>query len=265
MKYTIDQLITEKTENKYLFFWGHQPNKDGSISKTCFSQWWLSSFEVNKIIYKSFPIFYNSVGSDEIDYLFFLINAKLIRRDSALVINLNDKLAIQDRRMRSIRKAQKAGIIIEEVNKFDEFWNEILTPNLQSRFGVKPVHTINEIKSLANSFPTNIRQFNAYHNGDIVAGTTIFETTTVAHAQYISANIDGRNSGALDLLFYKLIDQTFAHKNYFDFGISNENNGLTINKGLLDWKEGVGGRAFSHNFFEIETNNYIKLETLLND
>jgi ribA/ribD-fused uncharacterized protein len=53
MKYTIDQLITEKTENKYLFFWGHQPNKDGSISKTCFSQWWLSSFEVENITYKT--------------------------------------------------------------------------------------------------------------------------------------------------------------------------------------------------------------------
>ncbi|MEN2401368.1 NADAR family protein [Flavobacterium sp. MC2016-06] len=53
MKYNIDKLITEKQENKYLFFWGHQPNKDGSISKTCFSQWWLSSFEVENVSYKT--------------------------------------------------------------------------------------------------------------------------------------------------------------------------------------------------------------------
>jgi hypothetical protein len=217
---------------------------------------------INKIIYKSFPIFYNSVGSDEVDYSFFLINAKLIRRDCALVINLNDKVPIQARRMRSIKKAQKAGIIIEEVNRFDDFWNEILTPNLLSRYGVKPVHTLDEIKSLAKSFPTNIRQFNAYMNGVIIAGTTIFETTNVAHAQYISANIDGRNTGALDFLFYELIEHVFEHKNYFDFGISNENNGLTINYGLLDWKEGFGGRTFSHDFFEIETCNYVKLKTI---
>jgi ribA/ribD-fused uncharacterized protein len=25
---------------KWCFFWGHTPSKDGSISKTCFSQWW---------------------------------------------------------------------------------------------------------------------------------------------------------------------------------------------------------------------------------
>lgn len=31
---------------KYLFFWGHQPNADGSVGKGCFSQWFEASFEV---------------------------------------------------------------------------------------------------------------------------------------------------------------------------------------------------------------------------
>lgn len=50
MKYNINAIAPE---SKFLFFWGHQPNKDGSISKTCFSQWWLSSFEVDNVIYKT--------------------------------------------------------------------------------------------------------------------------------------------------------------------------------------------------------------------
>lgn len=50
MKYKIVDIAPE---SKFLFFWGHQPNKDGSISKTCFSQWWLSSFEVEGITYKT--------------------------------------------------------------------------------------------------------------------------------------------------------------------------------------------------------------------
>jgi ribA/ribD-fused uncharacterized protein len=50
MKYTIEDIAPE---SKFLFFWGHQPNKDRSISKTCFSQWWLSSFEVDKVVYKT--------------------------------------------------------------------------------------------------------------------------------------------------------------------------------------------------------------------
>lgn len=38
----------EKKENvKYLFFWGHAPSKDGQTTKSCFSQWWKSSFVVD--------------------------------------------------------------------------------------------------------------------------------------------------------------------------------------------------------------------------
>lgn len=53
MKYSIEKLIVENNENKFLFFWGHQPSKDGSIIKTCFSQWWKSSFTTNSVEYKT--------------------------------------------------------------------------------------------------------------------------------------------------------------------------------------------------------------------
>lgn len=32
---------------KYLFFWGHQPSRDGSITASCLSQWWPSPFTVD--------------------------------------------------------------------------------------------------------------------------------------------------------------------------------------------------------------------------
>lgn len=39
---------------KFLFFWGHQPSKDGQITASCFSQWWESSpFLVEGITYTS--------------------------------------------------------------------------------------------------------------------------------------------------------------------------------------------------------------------
>ena len=56
MKYKREQLIKdfrEKKRIKYLFFWGHTPNKDGSIGKSCFSQWWVAPFKVNGITYKT--------------------------------------------------------------------------------------------------------------------------------------------------------------------------------------------------------------------
>lgn len=35
----------------YLFFWGHTPAKDGAVTKSCFSQWFVSPFTVDGIVY----------------------------------------------------------------------------------------------------------------------------------------------------------------------------------------------------------------------
>ena len=36
---------------EYLFFWGHQPNKDGSVGKSCLSQWYPAPFEISGVRY----------------------------------------------------------------------------------------------------------------------------------------------------------------------------------------------------------------------
>ena len=48
----LDRLAQEHRV-KYLFFWGHQPSKDGVITKSCLSQWWLADFVVADITYRS--------------------------------------------------------------------------------------------------------------------------------------------------------------------------------------------------------------------
>lgn len=56
MTYTLNWLIERYGSGekiKYIFFWGHQPKKDGSIYESCFSQWWESSFEVDGMTYKT--------------------------------------------------------------------------------------------------------------------------------------------------------------------------------------------------------------------
>lgn len=37
----------------YLFFWGHQKSADGSITASCFSQWWTIKFNIEGITYNS--------------------------------------------------------------------------------------------------------------------------------------------------------------------------------------------------------------------
>lgn len=53
-EYDLNNLISEYTAGKnleYIYFWGHHPKKDGSISKSCFSQWWKSSFNIGHVKY----------------------------------------------------------------------------------------------------------------------------------------------------------------------------------------------------------------------
>ncbi len=56
MKYsnqTIKESFNREEKLKFLFFWGHQPNKDGSVGKGCFSQWWPSEFTINNVLFKT--------------------------------------------------------------------------------------------------------------------------------------------------------------------------------------------------------------------
>ncbi len=56
MKYNLNW-IKQKAESeehiKYLYFWGHRPSKDGTITASCLSQWWECEFVVDDILYKS--------------------------------------------------------------------------------------------------------------------------------------------------------------------------------------------------------------------
>jgi len=39
--------VAQENRVKYLFFWGHQPERDGSAGAGCLSQWWPQAFEAD--------------------------------------------------------------------------------------------------------------------------------------------------------------------------------------------------------------------------
>ena len=157
------------------------------------------------------PNIYKTYPSDEINYLMFKLDAKLIKRETSSSILISDKLKIQPNRLQGKKKADKLNLIIKEEETFNDFWNLVLIPNLKETYKAKPVHSIKEISLLKERFPKNIRQFNVYYKDKIVAGATIFETQKVAHVQYISANNEKQKLGSLDYLFEDLINNIFKN------------------------------------------------------
>lgn len=221
---------------------------------------YLESASIQQFTLKPIPKIYHRYPADEMDYLLFLLKADLIKVDLSSAILQTTALKIQSNRLEGVKKARKQNLQIHKTDQFEQFWNEILIPNLMEQHKTKPVHGLSEIQDLANKFPKNIHQYEVLNGDKIVGGCTIFDTATTAHVQYISADKDRQQLGTLDFLFQYLIEEEFADKRYFDFGSSNENNGLNVNKGLLYWKECFGGRGVVYPTYQIETKNHYLLE-----
>jgi len=222
----------------------------------------LKENNIEKLHFKTLPAIYSLKPAEEILYALFLADAKLVRRDSLSVIDLSQENSMSKIRKRGFQKGISNQLTIKEETHFELFWNEVLIPNLNKKHQANPVHSAEEISYLKRYFPENIHQFNVYLEDKIVAGTTVFETDTTAHCQYISKNENQENLGSLDYLYHYLIRERFAQKRFFDFGISNENQGRKLNEGLSYWKESFGASTIIHDFYELETDNYTKLNDI---
>lgn len=222
----------------------------------------LVELQIPRFKYKRIPGFYNTLPDSEVDYALFLLDARLYRRDCASAVAQADRLPLRKGHHSALVRARKLGVCIVQEASFQNFWECVLSPRLGDRYGAKPVHTLEEISRLAKRFPDQIKQFSAYLGDEIVAGMTVYETPTVAHVQYSAASEKGRQIGAQSYLANSLIEH-YRDKQFFDFGISNENGGRALNRGLQEWKEGFGARSFSHDFYEITTANYHQLESII--
>lgn len=215
---------------------------------------------IKKLDIRIIPTFYNSLPSDELEYVLYKAGASLVKRDVILLIDYQNKLRFQKNRREGINKAKRKNLIVKVDGDYEAFWNKILIPNLKEKHNSSPVHSLDEIKLLAARFPNHIKQVNVYQDDKIVAGTTVFLTKKVIHPQYVSANSNKNELGSLDVLYNFIIDHFIAGRNYFSFNTSSEENGKLLNEGLLFWKESCGARPHVFNNYEINTDTYKTLE-----
>ena len=213
---------------------------------------WLRENGISKVVYKVLPWIYQQYPSEEDLYaLTWKCKAQLISRDISSSIVIDNKLKFAESRKSGIRKALSLNIEVGESNDVDGFWH-VLEDNLGNRYNAKPVHTSSEMKLLMSRFPNNIRLYVAKMNGEIVGGTLIYVTPQVVHTQYISASVEGKKHGALDLLFDYIINKVYANCRYFDFGKSTEQGGAYLNEPLIFQKEGFGGRGVCYDWYQWE-------------
>lgn len=206
---------------------------------------------IRQIIYKAIPHIYHRQPAEEDLYALFLHKAVLTERNISSTVCLPHRTAYSELRKRGIAKAIKNGLHVEKAADYSDFW-QILDDNLQARYGKHPVHSLAEITLLKESFPDEIHLFTVKDTaGNTVAGCLIFEMPNVVHVQYIAASEEGKNKGAVDLVIDYILSTAYPQKTYFDYGTSNENNGLYLNKHLIRHKEGFGARGTVYDIYTI--------------
>lgn len=211
---------------------------------------WLIAAGANKLIYKPVPHIYHRVPSEEDLYALHRLGAKTTRVDVSTTIQQNTRLPLAKGRKHAIGKAKKAGISVQKSDDYASFW-QMLTRNLEDRHAVKPTHSLQEMQLLASRFP-QIQLYLAYLADEPVAGVVVYDYAQATHTQYIGLTDAARETGALDALLEHLISEAFAHKPYFNFGISTCNRGLSFNEGLAAQKEMFGGRTTILQWLELE-------------
>jgi hypothetical protein len=210
------------------------------------------SMGLKELVYKPVPTIYAQVPSEEEQYALFLHGAVTDVVNISSTVSLVAPLGYNENTRRNIRKAVKAGVTVDYSTDLAAF-HKILADLLMNRYNTQPVHTLAELEKLAAAFPENIRLLLAYQDGVAVAGSLLYITPTVVHAQYIAASEQGKACDALSVLFDRAISESAAMgKRYFDFGTCNEQRGLYLNEGLVRQKNGFGGRGIAYPSFLIK-------------
>lgn len=206
-----------------------------------------------RLTYKVVPYIYQSTSGQDDLYALFRLGGRRYRCDLSATVDLANRHVPAERRKRGVKKALKAGVTIETGKQVVERLWRVLEDNLAQRYNEKPVHTAEEILLLHSLFPKEIEFVTACQGSEVLAGTVLFHSLMVTHAQYIASTAAGRAISALDAVFdYCIGVAKQQERRYFDFGTSNERNGQYLNTGVYQFKREFGAGGVVYESYELD-------------
>lgn len=211
---------------------------------------WLRGQDVRTLLYKPVPHIYHCVPAEEDLYALFRHGASLIRRDVSSTLDMARRCPMRHGRKSQLKRGRKI-FVVRESRDYSAFM-DLVSFSLNAKYHVAPTHTKEELELLAGRFPRNIRLFGAYRENQLCAGVLIYESTNVAHAQYIAGDDAAKREGALDCIFDEILERQYSSIRYVDWGISTEQAGQYLNSGLAQNKESYGARSVVYDLYELD-------------
>jgi|APSaa5957512535_1039671.scaffolds.fasta_scaffold08024_2 hypothetical protein len=202
---------------------------------------------IKEVYYKTIPHIYHKLPAEEDLYCLFRNNFELYRRDVSSSINIKST-TIKGKKINGAKRAQKLGMELVEMEDCQSLI-DLINTNLKEKYGTVATHTAQELNFLKNRFDKNIKFYHAVLQGKILGGAVMFITDTVAHAQYIVTNDEGKSKRALDFMIVTLVNHFNNIVDWFDYGISTENNGHILNESLIKSKEDFNMSAICYDTY----------------
>ena len=150
----------------------------------------------------------------------------------------------------NVKKAIKEKIEISFSDDFSAFYTMMLE-NFNSRHGIKPTHSLQEILKLREIFPENILLLAAFKDQVMIAGSLLFICNPrVLMTFYLVNDFRFQILRPLNLLVYELTKWAVSKNfRFIDFGTITSN--MEINKGLTQFKENFSATGVFRNSLEI--------------
>lgn len=207
---------------------------------------WLRSQGFDQLVYRPTPHIYHRLPSEDDLYALHQLGAQTTQVQLSSTLDLQRDAPDSQQYRRALATARKAGIEVAPC-AFDAFW-PVLIENLQTRHGVAPVHSLDEITLLARRFPQRIEAIGGWHCTDgkrtLHGGAVLYRYDGVTHCQYLASSSAGHETLAQHTAVTAAIHQARASgQRWFSFGTSTTDGGRLLNEGLLRRKEMFGARS----------------------
>ncbi len=210
---------------------------------------------------RSIPFAFQSITDESSNYIYHKADGEIRQLKPFFIIDQRNGIAPNQNRKRNYKKLLKLDYQIDnKISDLALFW-QIVEENLKYRYQTLPIHSFEEIQILSHRFPDQIKLFTVKRNGQILAGVLVYFINKTVHFQYPHALNNPESRNAIEFLIYELV-QKFKDFAYISFGTSAVNNN-NLNGNLVYWKESFGAKVINQLLFDIKTQNFEKLKTVL--
>ena len=211
-----------------------------------------------KIFFVNTPNIYFNQLNETLEYVLLWNEYKLKEIYISSIIEIQNNIKTIDylhsRKKRYIKKyLNNTSLKIKWENDFDKFY-PILLDN-KSKHGIKPTHSLNELKKIDSLYPFSLHLLLLYQNETVIGGTlNIIINNQCAMMFYNMINYNYIDLQPATIQIYESINWA-KEKNlrFLDLGVSQkpkDKNPLTPHETLINFKEQLGAKSIIRKVFQ---------------